>query len=103
MKRVLSNTNGMTTTMEIDGDKTNISKSQDIEGLLNFNKAKSNELGKSIYSDAYNHVASIPTILIAKWLTEEGLDIYNPDHAERLRRKLNSNEYLYLRTSELVI
>lgn len=101
MKRLLSDRNGMTTTMEIDGDKTNISKSQDVEGILNYNKAKSNELGKKIYSDAYNHVASIPAILIAKWLTEENLDIYNPDHSERLKRKLNSNEYMYLRTSEL--
>lgn len=101
MKRVLSNTYGLITTMEIDGDKTNITKSQDIEGLLNFNKAKSNHFGKKIYSDAYNHVASIPAVLIAKWLTEEKLDIYNPDHAERLKQKLNSREYMYLRTSEL--
>lgn len=101
MKRLLSDRGGIKTTMEIDGDKTNISKSQEIGGMLDFNKAKSNELGKSINSDAYNHVASIPTIVISKWLTEEGLDIYNPEHAERLRRKLNSNEYAYLRTSEL--
>ena len=101
MKRVISDKFGIKTIMEIDGDKTNISKSQDVEALLNFNKAKSNELKKDIHSDAYNHVASIPAILIAKWLTEENLDIYNPAHAERLKRKLNSNEYLYLRTSEL--
>lgn len=103
MKRVISDRHGMITTMEIDGDETIISKSQDVTGHLDFNKNKANELGKQIYSDAYNHVASIPAILIAKWLTEEGLDIYNPDHAERFRRKLNSNEYTYLRTSELVL
>ncbi len=40
---------------------------------------------------------------VVKWLQEENLDIYNPDHAERLKRKLNSSEYMYLRTSELVI
>lgn len=103
MKRVLSNTNGLVTTMEIDGDKTNISKSQDISAALAFNKAHSNELGKRIYSDAYNYVAQIPASVQVKWLWEEGLDIYNPEHAERMKRKLNSNEYLYLRTSELVI
>jgi hypothetical protein len=103
VNRVLSNTNGLVTTMEIDGDKTNISKSQDVEPLLDYNKAKSNETGKKIYSDAYNHVASIPPSIQVKWLFEEGLDIYNPDHAERLRRKLNSNEYMYLRTSELIL
>lgn len=103
MKRVISDRNGIKTTMEIDGDKTNISKSQDVEALLDFNKAKSNELRKDIHSDAYNHVASIPAILQVKWLQEEGLNIYNPTHAERLKRKLNSNEYRYLRTSELVL
>lgn len=103
MKRVISDCHGVKTTMEIDGDTTIISKSQDITGHLDFNKAKANELGKRIYSDAYNHVASIPVILQVKWLQEEGLDIYNPDHAGRLKRKLNSSEYRHLRTSELVL
>jgi len=103
MKRVISDRNGIKTTMEIKGDTFNISKSQEIGGHLNFNKAKATEIGKRIYSDAYNHVASIPAILQVKWLQEEGLNIYNPDHAERLKRKLNSNEYRYLRTSELVL
>lgn len=102
MKRVLSNTNGLITTMEIDGDVTNISKTQDITALLERNKSKSNDFGKEIHSDAYNHVASIPAVLIVKWYNE-GLDIYNPDHAGRLKRKLNSIEYAYLRTSTLVI
>ncbi len=103
MKRVLSERNGLKTTMEVNGGTTVISKSQDVESLLDFNKTKSNELKKEIHSDAYNHVASIPAILQIKWLQEEGLDIYNPAHAERLKRKLNSNEYRYLRTSELVL
>lgn len=103
MKRVISDRNGIKTTMEIKGDTTTICKSQDVTGHLDFNKAKANELGKQIYSDAYNHVASIPAVLQVKWLQEEGLNIYNPDHAERLKRKLNSNEYRYLRTSELVL
>lgn len=44
-------------------------------------------------------VASIPNALIAKWLVEEGLDVYNPDHAERVMRKLNDPDYAYLRTA----
>ena len=103
MKRLISDRRGIKTTMEIDGGITTISKSQEIGGHLDFNKAKANEMGKRIYSDAYNHVASIPAILQVKWLQEEGLDIYNHDHAERLKRKLNSSEYRHLRTSELVL
>lgn len=44
-------------------------------------------------------VASIPASLVAKWFAEEGLDVYNPDHAERLMRKLNDPDYVYLRTA----
>lgn len=103
MKKLISDKNGIKTHMEVDGDKTSITKTQDITGLLDQNKAKSNETGKRIYSDAYNHVASIPAILQIKWLQEENLDIYNPAHSERLKRKLNSSEYMHLRTSELIL
>ena len=89
--------------MEIDGDKTHIHKTADVEHHLNVNKKLANLNGKKIGSDAYNHVASIPPILISKWLHEEGLDIFNPDHAERLKAKLNSIEYRHLRTNELVL
>lgn len=44
-------------------------------------------------------VASIPAALVVKWLVEEGLDVYDPDHAERLMRKLNDPDYAYLRTA----
>src|SRR6185312_557936 len=29
-------------------------------------------------------VASIPAALQVKWFVEEGIDVYNPDHAERV-------------------
>ena len=89
--------------MEVDGDKTHIHKTADVEHHLNVNKKLANLNGKNIGSDAYNHVASIPPILISKWLHEEGLDIFNPEHADRLKAKLNSSEYRYLRTNELVL
>ena len=44
-------------------------------------------------------VASIPAGLVAKWLMEEGLDVFNPEHAERVARKLNDPDYAYLRTA----
>jgi len=45
-------------------------------------------------------VASIPYILIAKWLNEEGWNALDPANADRLMRKLNSSEYAHLRTAE---
>jgi hypothetical protein len=44
-------------------------------------------------------VATIPAALIVKWRMEEGLDIHDPDHAERFMRKLNDPDYAYLRTA----
>ena len=43
--------------------------------------------------------AIIPVGVQLKWLTEEGLDIYNPAHADRLKKKLNDPEWMHLRTN----
>jgi len=43
--------------------------------------------------------ASIPNLLIHKWLVEEGWNAMDPACAKKLKQKLNSTEYLYLRTA----
>jgi hypothetical protein len=45
-------------------------------------------------------MASIPLVIIEKWLREEGLDVFNADHQTRLMRKLHDPAYAYLRTLE---
>lgn len=100
-KRLLSDEGGLKTFVTIDGDKTHIEKSQIIGGHLNVNKKMANANGKNIGSDAYNHCASIPAVVVSKWLIEDGLDVYNPAHADRLKAKLNSSDWRYLRTNEL--
>jgi len=105
MKRLLSDINGIQTTIEfsLDGKTFDVTKRQDVAPVLDLNKAQANHVGKKFGSDCYNKVASIPALIIAKWLLEDGLDIYNPDHAERLKKKLNDSEWQYLRTSEAVL
>lgn len=44
-------------------------------------------------------VASIPAEIVVKWAVEEGIDVYNPEHSERVMRKLNDPDYAYLRTA----
>ena len=51
------------------------------------------------HSKDMRRVASIPVVLIEQWLRDDGLDIYNPDHADRLMKKLNDPDYAYLRTA----
>lgn len=41
--------------------------------------------------------ARVPVSVIHKWLVEDGLDIFNPDHQERYAAKLNDPEWAYLR------
>lgn len=42
------------------------------------------------------HVGHIPASLGLKWLAEEGLDMWNPDHADGVARKLMDSDYRYL-------
>lgn len=73
---------------------------QDTTAIIEANKAK------VLHNDGYTpsrelrRVASIPFILVAKWLNEEGWDAMDPANADRLVRKLNDPEYAHLRTAE---
>jgi hypothetical protein len=72
---------------------------QDVEPYLDANKREQSlNLNKRYESELFNKVARIPNIVIEKWLREEGLDIFNPDHEQRLLRKLNDPEFAHLRT-----
>jgi hypothetical protein len=42
------------------------------------------------------HVGHIPASLGLKWLAEEGLDMWNPDHSDGVARKLMDSDYRYL-------
>lgn len=82
-----------------DGSVT-ITRVQETESVLENNKRQ------ATFNDGYTQtremrrVASIPLILIQKWKEEEGWDAFNPDHAHKLAEKLNSSEYMWLRTAE---
>ena len=45
-------------------------------------------------------VASIPYILINKWIVEEGVNVLDPANADFLKKKLNDPDYAFLRTAE---
>ena len=73
----------------------------DVEPHLEHNKALAGvELNKK--SEMW-HAASIPASLVLKWRVEEGIDVYDDNDWPAVKRKLNSNEYRYLRTKEFII
>jgi len=80
-------------------DITHIEEVQDVEPILNRNKnlANTNHSSDGI-KNSWWHAATIPNIVIAKWLNEEGIDFFNKDHWPAVKRKLDDPDYRYLRT-----
>lgn len=75
----------------------------DHTAILDNNKMLANLNDGYTPSREMRRVASIPMHLIYQWLQEEGWNALNPEHADRLVRKLNSSEYQYLRTAPGVL
>ena len=74
---------------------------QDVVPILERNKALRSESQKS---DWGRHVASIPNVILVKWLNEEyvsgnaGLRMYTAEFNELVQRKLKDPDWAYLRT-----
>lgn len=90
-----------------DDGNISVNASQDLEPLLERNKSVANDRGKRVTSDYANPVATIPPIILLKWMNEEGWNAYDadkdPDVDRKLKQKLNDPEWRYLRTSELSV
>lgn len=81
-----------------DGTATILEK-QDCDGILERNKALYTHDDGYTPSRDMRRVASIPMTLVYEWLEKEGWNAFDPHHADKLKQKLNSPEYLYLRTA----
>ncbi len=104
-KRILDHDpfTGVTTYHSYDHStqQTTIERVQDVQPTLDRNKQLANDSSykQQGMKDSFLHVAHIPMVVIEKWLIEDGIDVFNPEHYNRVRLKLNSNEYQYLRTT----
>ena len=107
MKRLLDY-NAETGVREIfEGTETgfNITYEQDVENIFEHNKqgARQGKWGDNPAGSEFREVAQIPIVIQMEWLTKHGIDIYNRNHWEGVKRMLNSNEWRYLRTNEVII
>lgn len=77
---------------------------QDVEPILDLNKAKQSA-GREYYARDKDmwRVASIPVVVQMEWMTKFGVDVHNEEHWPRVKKLLNSNEYMYLKTADIVI
>ena len=79
-------------------DKLHISHSQDVSGVLEANK-KAREQAEGRRMGEMQRVASIPNVIAIQWM-QEGINVMAPnkDNLKRMKKKLNSPEFAYLRT-----
>ena len=49
------------------------------------------------------HVATIPPIVEIEWLTKYGVRLNDPNHAQGVKRLLNSAEYSHLKRAPIVL
>lgn len=87
-----------------DGNETRFAATQDVAPTLELNKKMATHNDGYSQSRELRRVASIPYGVMLKWLNEEGFWAMDadkdPDVAKKLAQKLNSSEYIYLRTAE---
>jgi hypothetical protein len=96
----------VTTKMEARNGKLLVVRSQDVAPYLKANAEKRNSFSdwrpyakRRGQRGEMRHVAEIPNIVVEQWL-KEGIDVFSQDPAmqRRVRWKLDSNEFKYLRT-----
>lgn len=69
-----------------------------VEDILDANKAFVSLDDKGYKKDPDMWIAAtIPTSIIHKWLVEDGIDVFNEDHWHKVKQRLNSSDYTYLR------
>ena len=84
-----------------DGRLTGFERWQDVEDIIENNKALQNTPQKS---DWGRHVASIPNVILERWLNEEldrgnvGLRLFSKEFDEIIARKLKDPDWKWLRT-----
>ena len=101
MRRLLDANGGVISVYEdLPGDEGFVIREYfDEVPVIEHNKRLQNDGDGYSKSRELRRAASIPNGLVAKWLVEEGINIFNPNHAEAIRRKLNDPEYRWLRTA----
>ena len=83
---------------DVSEDKFHISHSQDVSAVLEANKRARDQAEGQKMGDMVR-VASIPDVVAIQWMNE-GINVMSPNREDlrRMKKKLNSPEWAYLRT-----
>lgn len=93
--------NDETGTLEtfVQGDKVIVKQTQDVGPILDMTHALRNASDGYDSERTMKRMYDVPVALIDHWYHSEGLEFYNPDHADRVRMKLRSPDFQKLRSS----
>ena len=83
--------NTLKTSFHTEDNKVVVSRSQDIQRILDFNKERNID-GHNRRSDM-RLAGSIPFIVVEMWLKESGLKLGSQEFAEYVKKKLMSGDY----------
>jgi hypothetical protein len=86
--------------LDPDGTRLTIEHVQDVEAILARNRALR---GRPQRSDWGRHIASIPNVILVKWMNEEGANVLamaGDEFGKFLRRKLDDPDWRHLRTDK---
>lgn len=98
---------GLLQTIEWD-DSANtfsiVTRCEDVQPTLDMNAIKRSH-GRDYYArdPGMWRVASIPIGVQLEWMTKFGVVFDKPEHLPAVKRLLNSNEYRYLKTADIII
>jgi hypothetical protein len=77
-----------------------IRRVQDIEPILDVNKALQNEAQK--WAGDFHHIGTIPNVILEKWMNEEGANVLkmgSDEFGQFIKRKLRDPDNMWLRTT----
>ena len=74
---------------------------ENIQPLIDQNKKLQNE--DHSVRDEFRLSARIPMTVVYEWKNTFGVDIYNKNHAQAVKKLLNSPDYRYLKTTNRTI
>lgn len=74
---------------------------QDVSANLDFCKEQQAN-GWDKRADMW-HAANIPVTIQMEWLVKHGVELWNPNHKEGVKRLLNDPDYRYLRVHHFIM
>lgn len=84
-----------------NGGTWNLRYEQDVSPVLDACKSAQNDSWDK-RADMW-HAASVPNVVLMEWVTKHGIEYWNPNHRDGVKRLLNSDEYRYLRVRNFIV